>query len=163
MQMQMQVPASCRRYTASLQSALREAYKHTSLAHQQHPLSPAIGITQAACPRREISPGSHRGTLDYLARTFRLLDWAFGLPETLQYSLIMATPDDHKPSFPEVVYQNAKDWLTQQQAFEKENKAAAPLTDVQRAFLEGFRPRPPIPDIGRKNYVGLLNGQYPLI
>lgn len=75
----------------------------------------------------------------------------------------MAAPDDHEPSFPDAVYQKVKDWIAQQEAFEKENKAAAPLTDVQRAFLDGFRAWPPLPDIGQMNFVGLLCRQYPLV
>lgn len=68
----------------------------------------------------------------------------------------MATPDDHEPSFPDAVYQKVKDWVAKQEAFEKEKKAPAPLTDVQRMFLDGFRARSPLPDIGQVDYVSLL-------
>lgn len=71
----------------------------------------------------------------------------------------MATPDDHKSSFPDDVYQDVKDWAAKQEAFEKENKAPAPLTDVQRMFLESFRPRPPLPDISQLDYISLLHSQ----
>lgn len=74
----------------------------------------------------------------------------------------MATPDDHESPFPDAVYQKVKDWVAKQEAFEKENKAPAPLTDVQRVFLESFRPRPPLPDIDQVDYISLLHRQYSL-
>lgn len=75
----------------------------------------------------------------------------------------MATPDDHEPSFPDAVYQKVKDWIAKQEAFETENKAPAPLTEVQRMFLDGFRARSPLPDIGQVDYVSLLCRQYRLV
>lgn len=73
----------------------------------------------------------------------------------------MATPEDHGPSFPAAVYQKVKDWVAEQEAFEKENKASAPLTDVQRAFLDSFCSPPQLLDT-EKDYVSVLNRQYPL-
>lgn len=73
----------------------------------------------------------------------------------------MMTTHNNEPSFPDPVYQKVKDWAAQQEAFEKENKAPAPLTDVQREFLDGFRARPPLVDVGQ-DFVSLLCSKYPL-
>lgn len=72
----------------------------------------------------------------------------------------MATPNDHEASFPDSVYQKVKDWVAKQETFEKEHKKPAPLSNVQRMFLEGFRARPPLPDIDQMDYVSLLYRKY---
>lgn len=74
----------------------------------------------------------------------------------------MTTLHSNEPSFPDAVYQKVKDWAAQQEAFERENKASAPLTEIQREFLDGFRARPPLEDVGQ-DFISLLCSQYPLV
>lgn len=75
----------------------------------------------------------------------------------------MTTPNGHNSSFPNAIYQEVKEWAARQEAIEKETKAPAPLNDVERAFLEGFRKPSPTPKPSQsllldddKNYVSLL-------
>lgn len=77
-------------------------------------------------------------------------------------SSIMALPHRHDAAFPNALYQEVKAWIAEQEAFEVANRAPAPLTDVQRMFLEGFRPQPPAPDTGNMDYVSLLCRPCPL-
>lgn len=74
----------------------------------------------------------------------------------------MALPNGHSPAFPNPLYQEVKAWVAEQEAFEVANQTPAPLTDVQRMFLEDFCARPPLPDIGQMDYVSLLRREYPL-
>ncbi|KAI3400926.1 hypothetical protein diail_1133 [Diaporthe ilicicola] len=68
----------------------------------------------------------------------------------------MTLPNGKDPAFPNALYQEIKAWASEQEAFELANQAPAPLTDIQRGFLESFRARSPLPEIGQVDYVSLL-------
>ncbi|KAJ0109252.1 rrna-processing protein efg1 [Diaporthe amygdali] len=68
----------------------------------------------------------------------------------------MTLPNGNDPPFPNPLYQEVKAWVAEQEAYELTNQAPAHLTDAQRVFLDSFRAKSPLPEIGQVDYVSLL-------
>lgn len=66
---------------------------------------------------------------------------------------------------PAMIYQEVKNWIAQQEAFEAQHNKPAPLTDVQRMALQALRlpsassSPPPLATAEEPNYIGMLNGK----